>query len=947
MIPQRIALRGFLSYRDEQEITLDGTSLWLLSGLNGSGKSAVFDAVTYALFGGHRGGEKNAQALINKDSTSLNVEFDFLLNSQLYQARRTLKLKPKGSPASTQQIRRRQVAEGSGRWEAVPDTSSKAGFDAWVRDNIGLTYETFTSSVLLMQGKAEKLLSAAPKDRFEVLAGIVDLNRYQKLHRRVDDQRRVLQAQAEALQHQLGGMAEIRDEDLLEADRQKGDARLALEEAQAKVEKLRRLELLAEDFAKAKARLAETNRQWDQAQGLLAEARIIELDGQRLQELDAILPRLEALAEQGRRLRQGERRIGQLEQGRTELEQRPTELDQALQQLEDKRRAREKEEEADDKRRDQIDRQSHEHSAALPSLRQLHREREALREAHERARQARAIQRLAAEQRQPLEVEFATLDQAANAAAEVRQQTDRQVTQTGVRTDEARKRMERFLSVVGEKMCRYCGQPLTPLHVQEEKTKLERELAGVEKEFAEARRIQQAAVQKANELLEQRRQVQARLTALGDHQAKARAQGETAERDAGRHAQACRLAFEEFSEPFRVRVHPTLPADWLATTYPTAVDLTALQSEAQALNAESDDLKKKREARRRESQAQQEEWTRLQAERDAAGKLLAAKERELAKERTLQESAQQALADTRTSLPAAWRDAIDEPTIETQVSDWRTERDTLKAHGAVARMEALRETVINLESLRHRKREQEEELERVPGGARTDVSAVGARLQSAQNEQADRENQWLQARQRFLDLQERRKDRQQRQQEYLQAERQHKLYSMLAELLGRNRLQLHLVRRAERRILDFANAVLDRLSGGQLYLRLKGEEKGDEGPDQAFQLEAFNRTAGQKPIAVPFLSGSQRFRVAVSLALAIGQYASRRHRPIESVIIDEGFGCLDRQGRQVMIQELQNLKGQLRCILLVSHQEEFAEAFPDGYHFELVEGTTVARRFSG
>ena len=41
MIPQRIVLRGFLSYREEQEISLDGASLWLLAGQNGSGKSAV------------------------------------------------------------------------------------------------------------------------------------------------------------------------------------------------------------------------------------------------------------------------------------------------------------------------------------------------------------------------------------------------------------------------------------------------------------------------------------------------------------------------------------------------------------------------------------------------------------------------------------------------------------------------------------------------------------------------------------------------------------------------------------------------------------------------------------------------------------------------------------------------------------------------------------------
>ena len=146
-------------------------------------------------------------------------------------------------------------------------------------------------------------------------------------------------------------------------------------------------------------------------------------------------------------------------------------------------------------------------------------------------------------------------------------------------------------------------------------------------------------------------------------------------------------------------------------------------------------------------------------------------------------------------------------------------------------------------------------------------------------------------------------------------------------------------------MVEHANAVLDRLSGGQLYLKLSGEADGDGASGKALELEAYNRETGEKPINVAFLSGSQKFRVAVSLALGIGQYASRQHRPIESVIIDEGFGCLDRHGRQVMIQELQNLRSQMRCILLVSHQEEFADAFSDGYHFELEGGATRVRRF--
>ena len=89
-------------------------------------------------------------------------------------------------------------------------------------------------------------------------------------------------------------------------------------------------------------------------------------------------------------------------------------------------------------------------------------------------------------------------------------------------------------------------------------------------------------------------------------------------------------------------------------------------------------------------------------------------------------------------------------------------------------------------------------------------------------------------------------------------------------------------------MVEHANAVLDRLSGGQLYLKLSGVADGEGGAGKALDLEAFNRSTGEKPINVMFLSGSQKFRVAVSLALGIGQYASRQHRPIESVIIDEG-----------------------------------------------------------
>ena len=171
MITQRVKLSGFLSYKDEQEIPFTGSPLWMLAGVNGSGKSSVFDAVTYALFGHHRGGSQNAAELINKESTALAVEFDFTLDGHLFRIRRTLKRGARGNTTGTQQLFRHAGSSPGNEdgWEAVPDTNKKVDFDAWVHARVGLTYETFTSSVLLLQGKAEKLLDSKPSGRAEVL----------------------------------------------------------------------------------------------------------------------------------------------------------------------------------------------------------------------------------------------------------------------------------------------------------------------------------------------------------------------------------------------------------------------------------------------------------------------------------------------------------------------------------------------------------------------------------------------------------------------------------------------------------------------------------------------------------------------------------------------------------------------------------------------------------
>jgi DNA repair exonuclease SbcCD ATPase subunit len=340
----------------------------------------------------------------------------------------------------------------------------------------------------------------------------------------------------------------------------------------------------------------------------------------------------------------------------------------------------------------------------------------------------------------------------------------------------------------------------------------------------------------------------------------------------------------------------------------------------------------------------QKDLDRLAHQRDQGHKQLADLQARLSTAETSLRLGRQTLERALKELPAAWQAQTEHAGLK-ELSGWRQERDDLTAQGTEERGRQLDQARHGVEVLRQDVAALEAQQEQFAPEARQEPARIQTLLQEARQTSRTRDDALAQARHQHAQLESERRERLQLEQEQKEAAAELANLKKLADLLGRDRLQLHLVRRAERQVVDHANAVLDRLSGGQLYLRLCGEAGGEGGADQALDLEVHNRVTGERPISVAFLSGSQKFRVAVSLALGLGQYASRQHRPIESVIIDEGFGCLDRQGRQVMIQELQNLRGQLRCILLVSHQEEFADAFADGYRFELQNGTSVATRY--
>jgi DNA repair exonuclease SbcCD ATPase subunit len=162
---------------------------------------------------------------------------------------------------------------------------------------------------------------------------------------------------------------------------------------------------------------------------------------------------------------------------------------------------------------------------------------------------------------------------------------------------------------------------------------------------------------------------------------------------------------------------------------------------------------------------------------------------------------------------------------------------------------------------------------------------------------------------------------------------------LLDNLLGVQQLQGKLVEAARVGITDAANRELDAISRGGLRLEMQRKVKRN-GEEAELELMVLDRAAVRDPIDAAYLSGSQRFRVAVALALGIGQYVGGAARGQRAVIIDEGFGSLDADGIDAMAEHLRDLSGRLDRVILVTHQRAMKKHFDDGFLVQRRNGTS-------
>lgn len=191
MRPQKLTISAFGPYAGKTEIDfsrLGDRGLFLITGDTGAGKTTIFDAIAFALYGEASGNVREAGMFRSKyagEEMPTFVELEFVYREKRYRIRRNPEyLRPKGRGTGyTMQKADAELTFFDGR---QPVTRMREVTRA-VEEVIGLDYRQFTQIAMIAQGDFQKLLLAGTQERGEIFRQIFHTGLYQEVQNRLRD----------------------------------------------------------------------------------------------------------------------------------------------------------------------------------------------------------------------------------------------------------------------------------------------------------------------------------------------------------------------------------------------------------------------------------------------------------------------------------------------------------------------------------------------------------------------------------------------------------------------------------------------------------------------------------------------------------------------------------------------------------------------------------------
>lgn len=198
MRPLKLTIAGFGPYAGAQELDFEalGTSgLYLIAGDTGAGKTTIFDAITFALFGEASGGSRKSDMLRSKYARAEDptyVELTFTYGGQTYTVRRNPayeRAKTRGV-GTTSQLADAQLTLPDGSVVTKLKDVNRA-----VQEIIGLSREQFAQVCMISQGDFRRLLEADTETRKKIFKDIFETGLYSDLQTRLKDEVSALDGQ--------------------------------------------------------------------------------------------------------------------------------------------------------------------------------------------------------------------------------------------------------------------------------------------------------------------------------------------------------------------------------------------------------------------------------------------------------------------------------------------------------------------------------------------------------------------------------------------------------------------------------------------------------------------------------------------------------------------------------------------------------------------------------
>lgn len=382
MRPIRLIVSAFGPYAGRVELNMDmlgESGLYLITGDTGAGKTSIFDAITFALYGEASGNDREPEMLRSKyaePGTPTRVELTFAYGGKTYTICRNPEYERparRGEGTTIQRADALLICPDGGRITRIKDVNQA------VRDILGVDRTQFSQIAMIAQGDFRELLRADTRDRQAVFREIFKTRYYQRLQDALKEESKKLReacenARASVAQYQEGILWEEDDalwpevekartgalpfgetpklvERLLHQDREldenlqkeKDGIRLKLEELSAALGKAAEFQKLEEELFQARKQLEEKKTALEQCRLRMEEEHDRRPEREFLQReiaaLEAEMPRYGKWQELMQEYEHAREQLKQENEIRQELIKREEDLGKAAAQLKEEERS--------------------------------------------------------------------------------------------------------------------------------------------------------------------------------------------------------------------------------------------------------------------------------------------------------------------------------------------------------------------------------------------------------------------------------------------------------------------------------------------------------------------------------------------------------------------------------------------------------------------------------